>query len=236
MSNFPSPVGAPTYFEGDILQFINSPFGFFEVEVTAPDTLNRPLLQTKVKTKGGLRTVAPLGTWTDWIFSEEMKAYESYGYEFKILRGYFFEKCLIFKHYIDDLYQIKQSYSNKDPMYLIAKLLMNSLYGRFGMAQELPEHIILSNQDIENLSSNNKISIIDIIDLHNGKSLVSITNNDPNKEELLEDSNKDINISIAAAVTAYSRIHMSKYLGDPSLNICYTDTDGFYTTTPLPDS
>jgi hypothetical protein len=41
---------------------MSKPFGFFEVEVTAPNNMNIPLLQTRIKTKGGTRTIAPLGT------------------------------------------------------------------------------------------------------------------------------------------------------------------------------
>jgi hypothetical protein len=62
MKAFAMPVGKPTYFEGDISDFENKPFGFFEVEVKAPNNLNIPILQTKLKVKSGTRTVSPLGT------------------------------------------------------------------------------------------------------------------------------------------------------------------------------
>jgi DNA polymerase type B, organellar and viral len=61
MLNFDMPVGTPTYFEGDISKSDPNAFGFFNVEVTAPIDLNRPILQTRVKTKTGFRTIAPLG-------------------------------------------------------------------------------------------------------------------------------------------------------------------------------
>ena len=55
--------------------------------------MDRPLLQTKVNTTGGIRTVAPLGEWSDWIFSEELKTYSKLGaYKFEVLKGYTFEK------------------------------------------------------------------------------------------------------------------------------------------------
>jgi len=64
------------------------------------------------------------------LFSEEINNAIKYGYKFKIIRGYLFESANIFKEYIDVLYEIKQSKSKDDPMYLISKLLLNSLYGR----------------------------------------------------------------------------------------------------------
>jgi len=55
MKDYPSPVGLPIFFEGDISKIDPNAFGFFEVEITAPD-LFIPILQTKIKTlHGGIR-------------------------------------------------------------------------------------------------------------------------------------------------------------------------------------
>ena len=56
------PVGTPKYFVGDILRVDPNAFGFFNVEITAPEGLEYPILQTRVQTPGGIRTVSPLGT------------------------------------------------------------------------------------------------------------------------------------------------------------------------------
>jgi DNA polymerase type B, organellar and viral len=62
MYNYEMPVGKPIYFEGDISKIEKDPFGFFEVEINAPLDLNIPLLQVRIKTENGERTVAPVGT------------------------------------------------------------------------------------------------------------------------------------------------------------------------------
>jgi hypothetical protein len=62
MKEFSVPVGNITFFEGDITKINSNPFGFFEVEITSPDNLNIPILQTKVNTGNGIRTISPLGT------------------------------------------------------------------------------------------------------------------------------------------------------------------------------
>jgi hypothetical protein len=64
-SRQPMPVGTPKWFEGNILKFDPEAFGFFRCKIQAPDNLYLPILQTHVKTENGVRTVAPLGTWTD---------------------------------------------------------------------------------------------------------------------------------------------------------------------------
>lgn len=237
------PVGTPQYFEfsefieiNNLKKIFNNPFGFFEVEITTPENMNRPIFQTKVKTNNGIRTVAPLGTWTDIIFSEEMFKYLEYGYKFKVKRGYLFEKDNIFKYYVDELYLIKQSHNKDHPMYLIAKLLMNSLYGRFGMSDNLNNHVIVNNNELNNLFehlNSKNAHFTEIIDFNNGKTLLTIKFDDINQSTL---SNRDISIPIAAAVTSYSRIFMSQYLSNPDLKILYTDTDSIYTQEKLPNS
>src|ERR1700721_2170316 len=54
------------------------------------------------------------------------------------------------------------------------------------------------------------------------------------KEESLESSIKT-SISIASAVTAYARVHMSFFKNNPDFELYYTDTDSAYINKPLPD-
>src|SRR5580693_2235467 len=47
--------------EGDIRVIDPKAFGFFYCNIIAPNNLEHPILQTHIKTEGGLRSVAPLG-------------------------------------------------------------------------------------------------------------------------------------------------------------------------------
>ena len=96
MSAFESPVGPIKYFDGNIFDHDENAFGFFYCNVVTPTNMERPLLQTKVVTEHGLRTLAPLGEWNDWIFSEEIKKYSELGYKFNVLKGYTFGRKIIF--------------------------------------------------------------------------------------------------------------------------------------------
>lgn len=96
MLNSLMPIGHPTYFEGDIRAVDQNAFGFFFCEITAPDNLEHPILQTHVKTNNGIRTMAPLGSWTGMIFSNEMDNAVKLGYKFQILWGYSFKSDYIF--------------------------------------------------------------------------------------------------------------------------------------------
>ena len=65
-----------------------------------------------------------------------MELCQKLGYKFEVLKGYKFQKDNIFRSYVERLYTIRTTYDKTDPMNLIAKLLMNSLYGKFGMKSE----------------------------------------------------------------------------------------------------
>jgi hypothetical protein len=55
------PVGNAIYFEGDIRAIDKDAFGFFYCEIIAPDNIKHPIIQTRVKTKSGIRTISPIG-------------------------------------------------------------------------------------------------------------------------------------------------------------------------------
>jgi len=171
------PVGNPSFFEGDLIylhQDVKDLVGFYEVEVTSPKDLKYPILQTRIKTKHGTRTVAPLGTWTGVYYSEELALAKQYGYTFKILRGCLFKKQNIFEGFIEKLYNIKVNNVPGSPNYIIAKMLMNSLYGRFGMKDILESHRIMTSEEALTYQLNQELyTVTNVIKLNNGKELIS---------------------------------------------------------------
>ena len=64
-----------------------------------------------------------------------------------------FESKFIFNDYVDILYKIKSEVQKDNPLYTISKLLLNSLYGRFGMKPDIEDHIIIENKDSIQFSS-----------------------------------------------------------------------------------
>ena len=233
MSEFDMPVGPIHKFEGDIFMYEDNPFGFFlcKIKTLLVDgkPMERPLLQTKVLTENGLRTMAPLGEWKDWLFSEEIKnVVKLGGYKITVLRGYTFGRKNIFKNYIQDMYQIKESYSNdrSNPMYLISKLLMNSLYGRFGMNTNLEVHKIVDSDGLVGLQRkygrlNHQLELTDNLHLvSHVKPTDTFGHNFWNAEDI-----PNVNVAIAASIPAYARTIMNFYLANPNLIIGYMDTD-----------
>lgn len=234
MREFPMPVGNITYFDGNTTEINPKPFGILEVEVTSPSDLKIPILQTRIKTKSGTKTIAPLGSWTGWYFSEEIYNAMKYGYKFKILRGYLFEKGFIFREYVDDLYNMKRNSNKGSASYTISKLLLNSLYGKFGMSP------LRDNLDIINIKDLSKYTqdyiITDIVNFNNEQALISYHQSSIDETKVYKDkSYLNINVAIASAVTSYARIYMYNTLYNSGLTPYYMDTDCFHFNDKLPD-
>nr|YP_009517257.1 DNA polymerase [Tephrocybe rancida]YP_009517278.1 DNA polymerase [Tephrocybe rancida]AYE93167.1 DNA polymerase [Tephrocybe rancida]AYE93168.1 DNA polymerase [Tephrocybe rancida] len=234
MKDSPVPIGQTTYFEGNIRKFKPDAFGFFYCEVETPD-LKHPIIQIHDKNKsGGISTLAPLGKFNFMLFSEEMDNARRLGYKFNIKWGYYFDKGLVFKDIINDLYNIRISYPKSDPMNYIAKILMNSLYGRFGMTDNFGDIKIIKKKYYDKFEDKNIDNILDIRDLGNNY-LIDLKKDRLNT--ILDNGSEShsINIAIASSITAYARIHMSKFKNSPDYKLFYTDTDSIYINKPLPD-
>jgi DNA polymerase elongation subunit (family B) len=120
----------------------------------------------------------------------------------------------------------------------IVKLLLNSLYGRFGMDDSFPDITIFNNLKSLNkfLKEHSEDDILDIIELGD-KFLVQYRLIEKDRQTMLYGNleTHNVNIAIASAITAYARIHMSQFKNNPNFNLYYSDTDSIYIDKPLPD-
>ncbi len=244
MQKFDMPIGTGEWTtEIDINNF----FGFIKVEVTSPKYMHKPFLNYYHKDYG---LITPVGCWTEVYFSEEIKHAITLGYTFKFLRGISYNRGILFDKFIKYLYELRLQNEKGTPLNLLIKLLMNSLYGRFGMKSDILKSKIIDNNEI-----NKYVSIYDVTNISNFefKSLISYYNT-PVKEKLdvllnnnyltLNDYNKYLKkdsfslnessaVQIASAITAYSRIFMDKFKRSSELDVYYSDTDSIFCKHPL---
>lgn len=224
------PVNFIGYFSGDIQnmaefnKLFNMSLGILKVKVNCPDNIQHPILPKKVNNS----TVYGVGSWTGWYYSEELNNALKYGYTFQILSGYLFGGVNIFKEYVDTLYQMKASAAKDSPEYSIAKMLQNSLFGKFCMARELIHYAVVKprqvNAFIQGIGFDNFVNKVDI-----GKmSIISY--------KIQYQNPLNINIAIGSAITAYARIHMSQFKNNQNIKLYYSDTDSIFTENPLPDN
>jgi hypothetical protein len=244
MAKNPVPIDNMKFFElnshktlEELKDYLNKfIFGFVYASIITPEKLSLPILQIHYKN----RTISPLGKFEGWFFTEELKlAVDKFGYKVSVTKGYLFDNKNVFKKYVDTLYSLRQSFKKSDPMNYICKILMNSLYGRFGLKTILPETEFI---DKSLLSKYEEISneILEVLEFDDKLLIQYISENN-----ILNDDNDDFNsdmksnIAIASSITAYSRMVMAEfklYCLNNNIKIYYTDTDSIYTDKPLPDN
>lgn len=140
----PMPVGAPI----GVDRFEPHYWGIYRVEVKAPTAkqCEDMLLGVPLRTKTGV--IYPRGEFKTYITSEEYQWGIEHGYQFKVLEGMIWiENKPIFNEFVTAC-EILRREDYSGPIGLIAKIMQNSLYGKFGtkplisrviFAQERPE-------------------------------------------------------------------------------------------------
>lgn len=226
-------------------------FGIVFVEVDTsgldPKYSNYPLLPHKIDG----RMYNPLGKWTGWYFSEEVKLAISFGYLVKVFYGYKFDKSSgIFNTFIEKYFNIKAGLSSINMDRTTSKLILNSVYGRLGMKphQDVIE-IVSSNRAEEILS---KFSVKEQFSLTNELEFLRYENKpisgflelygkDEYLDFMLDCDSKNISVNqslpSAIAITAYARMYMFNIiykLIDLGIVIYYMDTDSIVVNAPIP--
>lgn len=218
------PVGIPIQFIGDykLVSEYGSKLAIIEVEIETPLDLKHPVLI--VKNDKGIN-IRPLGQWRGWYTSKELENAEKFGYKYKILRGYLFDSGRPFKEYVNHIYQIRLDNVKGTPLNLIAKLLLNSLFGRFGIKPLIDSTSIIDLIDLDNYIDSYLVK--DVVHLEDDKCIVTYSLYSDPKDfyEGEQKTRKNISLPISIFTTSYGRIHITKYMNRDDLELYYSDTD-----------
>lgn len=239
------PVGNTYEFIGDINLFYkledniwNRDNSYFiaDVEVETLKDLYQPYLQVnhlgKENGLPGNRTISPIGSFNMKINScEYNNAIDRKDYNIVSSKGYLWFSKSIFNEFVNNIYNMRNTYPKSDPMNLICKLILNSLYGRFAM-KPIISTCELIDRYLNIWDFMDKNIIEDHFDINKDHILMTYR---PNNEDNLESGEYSNSIAIASAITAYARVYMSKFKNNPLYEILYTDTDSAFIKGILPD-
>jgi len=126
-----------------------------------------------------------------------------------------------------------------------AKLMLNSLYGKFGMKDIVNKMKIINKSDHDKFIKTYNYTIL--TELDNDKLLVKYSGKINEKLRLLYKAGSSPNpinglfksrgnpssVHIAAAIAGYSRVLINKYKNIPNNPLTYTDTDSIVLPKPL---
>lgn len=215
MSEHDYPVSKPQILSYPDKKSVFETIGVTNAVIKSPENMYLPLLPSKVKLKRDTKLMFVLGKYEGWWDNTLLSKAHELGYKIEPKKTYVFESDYIFKDFIKHFYPIKENSDSKSPMYLISKLLMNSLYGKFGQRQESEFLIKDMNPDTE------KYEIIDYVDIDSG--WLRVKEESKGKSFLPQ-----ISIHVCAMAQLVLFNALEKIL-EKGYNIYYCDTDSITT-------
>lgn len=207
MKNYPMPCGKGFWVRDLVGVDLDSLFGFIEAYVVCPSHITRPFLPYKTTQE---TILFPTGKFVGVYFSEELKLARGLGYKIIPLRGYVFEKeSLLFDKLVDDTYnnRLEAKKTGNDAMAYIYKILMNSLYGRFGINPEATETVICNKEKYEALLMSNDVDFIYGNKISDHYYIVVAYTTSIDCEDVWKPG-RNAAVQLSAAITAWARIHM----------------------------
>jgi len=151
------PVGDPTL---SLETNLDNIFGFVYGEITCPNeqVLRVPFIQYRDPYKNIVS--CPRGKFSRLIFSQEIKYALKFGYTIDIKYCYLFKRGKdLFTKYVQDHFKIKST-STDSVQYSMAKLFLNTLYGKLGMKPLLDTLNIVTEKEAETLDQTTNVSIL----------------------------------------------------------------------------
>lgn len=225
------PGGVPIWNGNLAGQELSNLYGFIEAYVECPSTMSRPFLPYRDH-KNTL--LFPTGKFVGVYYSEEFIYARKLGYKIIPLRGYLFEKKHTpFESFVTSLFGKRQEAkkTGNEAMAFGYKLLMNSLYGRFGINPKSTITEICNKERHDLLLKRDNFVSGNMLSEH--YYIASYISNAGNVADSGWNPPRISAVQISAAITACSRIHMYKYISRP--DCYYTDTDSAILGSPLPE-
>lgn len=231
MKEFPMPGGKPVWHRDLTKMRLEDMFGFIEAFIICPSGMKRPFLPSR---KRDDTLLFPTGKFVDVYFTEELKYAETLGYLVYPISGYLFDKMETpFKEFVSTIAESRNEARKEgnESLAYVYKILMNSLYGRFGIN---PKCTMTEICDDDRLSLLKRLSgFIDFYKLDDNINITKYKINIDGKHTDRWQPPSNSAIQISAAITAYARRYMYEYI---SRDDCYyTDTDSVVLGQPLPD-
>ena len=226
------PIGFSRWSDSPKEEYDNEKIGFYEIKFTAPKNLRIPVLPRRKLNKG-------VNIGVEWSLYDGHGIYTSIDIKNAIEAGYqieFIGKALVydskgdvFTKFIHTFYELKGKAEKEgnDCLRSIAKLLLNSLYGKMLMSPIISKTEMVNNSiDFHDFLEKHDLTAYTI--MHNGKMLLEGDVKGAKKIEKITKPSQ-----LGAFVTAYSRRIMLFYMKeiDPTLNsavFTYTDTDSLH--------
>lgn len=179
-----------------------------------------PLLPLHFNINKTNKLIYPIGKFEGYWDNHFLRKALKLGYDIDIKKMYVFKTDFIFKEFVKKFFELKKKSKKDTPDYVLAKLLLNSLYGKF--AQSQVSEVFMKIKKIEDLKN---YEIVDILD--NDYNIFRVKTESKGNFFIPQIS---IHVTTLAQLKLYDYIefilHLGKLLG-------YYDTDSLFTNARL---
>ena len=165
------------------------------------------------------KLIFPVGKFTTELTTPELAYALDSGHIKAVHEFAIYEPALIFKRYVDSLYALRREFidAGRTDMSLVAKLLLNSLYGRFGMR---------GRRWINERDSTDDDPISYVQQMYEGAPIEHYRVRFGQVQHLQRDEEAPESFpAIAAHITAAARMHMFRLMERVKGHWFYSDTD-----------
>ncbi|MEM3845658.1 MAG: DNA polymerase [Candidatus Parvarchaeota archaeon] len=191
-----------------------SKLGYYYCKIKSPSNLTIPILPY---TRQDGRLIFPLGEWRGYYYTPELLKAKEMGYSISVIKGIkFLEIKPIFKDFVDYYYKIKKN--SVGSKRAVAKLFLNSLYGKFGQHREITDY-----------------SVVNVSSLKEGELHKYFSGDYALKSQKKYIVNGFMHTEVAGLITSYARLELYNLMLKAGLdNIYYCDTDSIITNKEMP--
>jgi len=85
---------------------------------------------------GHNKLIFPTGRFSGYWDNHQLRKAMELGYKIIPQKSFVFESSYLFKDYVKNFYDLKRKSKSGTPSYILAKLMLNSLYGKFAQSQD----------------------------------------------------------------------------------------------------
>jgi len=240
------PTGDPIFSTNTNLEYY---FGYVFAKITPPSVYKlKNLFIQYIDDNGAVQ--CPRDTFYRWIKTDELKQSIKYGYTAEVICGINFpDHCNeneLFGEYVNYFYDLKSNAQNQLER-MIAKLMLNTLYGKFGQKERENRIRLVSKEEGEKLIKKYHYSYLSVLNentvlIKYGKKineklrkLYDLEEKEIEMEGFKRYRGVQTAIQISSAISAYARMSINIYKNLEDNLLIYSDTDSLILKKKLPD-
>jgi len=227
----------------DCLETGESRFTYLaEVTIHIPEDARHAFIGGEgIKTEKG-ELIFPIGVYKCWIWYPMLELLYHHGYIKEIHTCYAYNKHNIFDDYVLSLYSLREEYkkSGDSARDLLVKILLNSLYGKFGQREHIGWE--LADEYERDVMLREATGVERFDEVYDDEFVEYLQVGDTLYRALIhDDTSPSANsvMSIAGYITTMARSILWSAMAqilDSGGNIYYCDTDSIFSSIQLPDS